>query len=95
MAIKLPNNNKNLTNAIRLTFILGGLLYLYFDWCSLSFTDSQPKDVPISDVIKRANDGQISKITIQGDDITVTPKVVINLPKNQLSRVTAVFKTRV
>jgi len=52
-----------------------GSCYIYiFDWCSLSFTDSQPKDVPISDVIKRANDGQISKITIQGDDITVTPK---------------------
>ena len=34
----------------------------------------QLKEVPISDVIKRANAGQISKISIQGTDVTITPK---------------------
>lgn len=32
------------------------------------------KDVPISDVIKRANAGEISKIDIQGNEVKVTPK---------------------
>lgn len=34
----------------------------------------QLKEVPISDVIKRANAGEISKISIQGSDVTITPK---------------------
>lgn len=34
----------------------------------------QLKEVPISDVIKRANAGQISKISIQGTDVMITPK---------------------
>ncbi|RYX79236.1 ATP-dependent metallopeptidase FtsH/Yme1/Tma family protein [bacterium] len=32
------------------------------------------KDVPLSEVIKRANNGQISRIDIQGNSIKVTPK---------------------
>lgn len=32
------------------------------------------KDVAFSDVVNRANSGQISKIEIQGDQLTVTPK---------------------
>ena len=32
------------------------------------------KEVPLSDVINRANKGQIAVLEIQGNDITVTPK---------------------
>lgn len=35
---------------------------------------SKLKDVAFSDVINRANSGQITKIQIQGDELTVTPK---------------------
>lgn len=35
---------------------------------------SKLKDVPFSDVIKRANSGEIKKIVIKGNDLAVTPK---------------------
>jgi len=35
---------------------------------------SKLKDVPFSDVIKRANSGEIKKIEIKGNDLAVTPK---------------------
>ena len=34
----------------------------------------QLKQVPLSDVVKRANEGKIARIDIQGNDIQVTPK---------------------
>jgi len=74
MAIKLPNNNKKPTNAIRLTLFWAVVIFIFLIGVAYLSPTASLKDVPISDVIKRANDGQISKITIQGDDITVTPK---------------------
>src|SRR5690348_3979842 len=32
------------------------------------------KEVAISDVISRANKGEVAKLTIQGDEVKVTPK---------------------
>ncbi len=42
----------------------------------VAFTSPQSslKDVPFSDVIKRANNGEISKLEIQSNEIKVTPK---------------------
>jgi len=76
MAIKKPVNNKSKKpgNFIRLSIfwaiiVIGVLLGVAY----LSPKDSL-KEVPISDVINRANDGQITKLEIQGDDVKVTPK---------------------
>ncbi len=43
-------------------------------WSSQNFFSARLKDVPISDVIARANKGEISKIEIQGNDVKVTKK---------------------
>jgi len=73
MAIKLPNNKKP-TNVIRLTLFWTVIVFMFLIGVAYLSPTASLKDVPISDVIRRANDGQISKITIQGNNITVTPK---------------------
>ena len=74
MAMKIPTANKKPSNIARLTLfwaivVIGILLGAVF----LSPHDNL-KDVPISDVISQANAGQITKIDIQGDNLTITPK---------------------
>ena len=43
-------------------------------WLSQSVFSGKLKEVAISDVITRANKGEISKIEIQGNDVKVTKK---------------------
>jgi len=77
MALKPPtpgNLGKKPTNLIRL-----GLFWIIVIAIVISgFTFLSPadnlKDVALSDVIARANSGQISKLEIQGDEIKITPK---------------------
>lgn len=72
--MKAPISNKKPKDLFRLSIfwlivffgIIVGVTYL-------SPAD-QLKTVPISDVITRANKGEIAKIEIQGDDVKVTPK---------------------
>lgn len=74
MATKITGPNKKPSNIIRLALfwvIIGFCAFLAYSY----FTPQERlKDVPISDVIKRANAGEIAKIEIQGDDLKVTPK---------------------
>jgi cell division protease FtsH len=74
MAIKTPGTNKKISDWVRLT-----IFWVIIAFCILAgvalFSSGQPlKEVSISDVIKRANAGQISKLEIQGDEVKVTPK---------------------
>jgi len=74
MAMKIPAANKKPSNLVRLSLfwfivamgILIGITYLS--------PQDNLKVVPISDVINRANNGQIAKLDIQGDEIKVTVK---------------------
>lgn len=74
MAMKIPASNKKPSNLIRLALfwvivvmgVLVGVAYLT--------PHDDLKTVPISDVINRANAGQIAKIEIQGNDVKITPK---------------------
>jgi len=59
---------------IRLTLFWTVIVFMFLIGVAYLSPTASLKDVPISDVIRRANDGQISKITIQGNNITVTPK---------------------
>lgn len=69
-----PKKPKKTTTIIRLTLfwviVIAGV--------SLFWTLTNPaqnlKEVPISQVISRANNDEIKKIEIQGNDVTVTPK---------------------
>ncbi len=74
MAIKNPVSNKKPSNLIRLSLfwaivVLGVLVGISY----LSPNDNL-KTIPISEVISAANAGQITKIDIQGDSLTITPK---------------------
>lgn len=74
MAVKAPSPKKKPSSILRLTIfwivIVFGALIIY----GLTSTHDTLKEVPLSDIIKRANDGDISKIVIEGNNLTVTPK---------------------
>lgn len=50
--------------------IVFGVLFAY----ALTSSHDNLKEVPLSDVIKRSNDGEISKIVVEGNSLTITPK---------------------
>ncbi len=75
MAIKSPVPiNKKPSNIIRLVLFWIIVALCVFVGISFLAPAENLKDVPISDVIKRANAGQIASIEIQGNDVKVTPK---------------------
>ncbi len=74
MAMKLPTINKKPGDMIRLGLFWAIIIFAILIGVAYLSPPSNLKDVSISDVIKRANNGDISKIVIQGNDVTVTPK---------------------
>lgn len=72
---KQPKQPKRkMGNAVRLSLfwaivVFGGLL----TWALLS-PQANLKEVAISDVIRRANAGEVAKLEIQGNDVRITPK---------------------
>ena len=74
MAIKAPDLKKNPKDIIRLT--LFWVIVVFGILASIAFLTPNDglKNVAISDVINRANNGQISKIEIQGNNLKITPK---------------------
>lgn len=74
MAVKAQSPKKKPSTIIRLTIfwvvIVFGALLIY----ALTSTNNSLKEVALSDVIKRANAGEISKIEIQGSDLKITPE---------------------
>lgn len=75
MAIKVPTpKNKKPSNIIRLTLFWAIIIFVGLVSIALLTPHDDLKEVPISEVIKKANSGQISLLEIQGDSIMVTPK---------------------
>ena len=77
MAIKSPtpgNLNKKPSNLIRLGLFWTIIILIIFAGIAFLNPSDNLKDVALSDVINRANSGQISKLEIQENDIKVTPK---------------------
>jgi cell division protease FtsH len=74
MAVKPQSPKKKPSTILRLTIfwivIVFGALLIY----GLTNTKDTLKEVALSDVIKRANAGEITKIEIQGSDLKVTPE---------------------
>lgn len=74
MAATAPKPKKKPSTILRLTLfwavIVFGALIIY----ALTMPQKGLQDVALSDVIKRANDGEISKIVVEGDSLTITPK---------------------
>ena len=77
MAIKPPNPgnlNKKPTNLIRLGLFWVILIFIVLAGVAFLSPADNLKEVALSDVISRANSGQITSIEIQGNEIKVTPK---------------------
>ena len=69
-----PPRNKNFSNNLRLGLFWAILVLVTLAVWAFASPHDNLKSVPISDVIARANAGEITKIQIQGNDVTVTPK---------------------
>jgi cell division protease FtsH len=74
MAMQIPGSNKKPSNIIRLSLFWVLIVFSVIVGIAFLSPHDDLKEVPISQVISEANAGQISKITIQGNDVTVTPK---------------------
>jgi cell division protease FtsH len=74
MAMKLPNMKRKPSDIIRLSLFWAIIIFAGLVGVALLSPHDDLKSVRISDVIQQANAGKISKIVIQGNDVTVTPK---------------------
>lgn len=74
MASTAPSPKKKPSTIMRITLfwavIVFGALIIY----ALTGNHETLKSVPISDVITRANNGEVSKIVVEGNQLTVTPE---------------------
>jgi cell division protease FtsH len=74
MASTAPSPKKKPSTILRITLfwaiIVFGALFVY----ALTGSHETLKQVPISDVITRANKGEITRIVVEGNNLTITPK---------------------
>ncbi|HRN90724.1 MAG TPA: AAA family ATPase, partial [Candidatus Saccharibacteria bacterium] len=74
MALKSPAPKKRPNNIIRLSLFWAILVFGALVAVAVLTPHDKLKEVPISEVISRANAGEISKIEIEGSNVKVTPK---------------------
>ena len=74
MAMKAPLPPKKPSNIIRLTLFWAILVICVIAGIAIVAPHDSLKSVPVSTVINDANAGKISKIELDGDNLTVTPK---------------------
>lgn len=72
--MKTPTMNKKPGDLIRLTLFWAIIIFCILVGIAFLSPQETLKDVPISQVIKEANEGKISKLEVQGDDVKVTLK---------------------
>ncbi|OYX42389.1 cell division protein FtsH [Candidatus Saccharibacteria bacterium 32-49-12] len=77
MARKMPNKNDGKggpRQMIRLGLFWAVVVFLGLAAYAAFLPGANLKEVPLSEVIERANKGEIARLEIQGNDIKVTPK---------------------
>ena len=74
MAAKKPAPKKKGLNLVRLSLFWAFLIVGTLALVAILNPQQNLEEVPISSVIERANKGEISKIEVQGNEVTVTPK---------------------
>ena len=76
MAVKMPQRNgKNrISQILRFGLFWAIIIFVALIFYATLFPASNLKDVALSDVMRRANDGKIAQLEIQGNDIKITPK---------------------
>ena len=83
MALKAPKRTapKKPNNWLRTILFWGLLIFTVLTIAAFFIPQNQLKDIAFSDVISQANNGQIAKIEIQGNDLLVTPKSAVDQTK--------------
>ena len=72
---KVPKRpKKNNSSWLRKTLFFAVIAFFVLSFVAILFPQQDLKEVAFSDVLRRANGGEISKLEIQGNDIYVTPK---------------------
>lgn len=74
MAMKSPMSPKKPNNVIRLTLFWAILVFGVLIAVAVFSPHDNLKTVAVSDVIRRANAGEISKIEVQGNELKITPE---------------------
>lgn len=76
MAVKMPQRNgKNrISQILRFGLFWAIIIFVALIFYATLFPASNLKDVALSDIVRRANDGKIAQLEIQGNDIKITPK---------------------
>ncbi len=74
MATPTPPNKKKVNNIIRLSLFWVVVILAVLMSLSIFSPNDQLKDVSLSEVTKRANAGEISKIEVTGNELLVTPE---------------------
>lgn len=76
MAVKMPQRNgKNrISQILRFGLFWAIIIFVALIFYATLFPASNLKDVALSDVVRRANDGKIAQLEIQENDIKITPK---------------------
>lgn len=74
MAIQSPLSGKKSGNFIRQSLFWAVIVFGVLIFAALASPTQDLKQVAISDVIARANTGEITKIEVEGNNVKVTPK---------------------
>lgn len=74
MATQQQPPKKKMNNIVRLSLFWAILVFIALAGFAFASPQANLKDVAFSEVVRRANAGEVSKIEIQGNDIKVTPK---------------------
>jgi len=74
MATKQQPPKKKMNNIVRLSLFWAILVFGVLGFIAITSPQANLKTVPISDVISKANAGDVKKLQVQGDDVTVTLK---------------------
>lgn len=72
--IKKPQKGGGISNTVRLTLFWVLLIVTTIAVLAVISPHQELKTVPISDVITRANEGDITKLEVEGNNVKVTPK---------------------
>jgi len=73
MAKKQQPPKKKMGNIVRLSLFWAIMVFIALAVIAVTTPQEQLKEVALSDVISRANKGEIKKLEVQGNEITVTP----------------------
>lgn len=71
---KVPKRPQRNNSWVRTVLFTAVIAFFVIAIAAVLFPQNNLKEVSFSDVIKRANSGQISKIEVRGNELTITPR---------------------